>query len=591
MNVLTNRISIRNQIFFSILLFLLLPSLFLFCYMDKPLEREIKDKIGHSAQEALTLAGNNIEYAVENMFASANAIADDPGIVGWLRQPDVISAYDKMQLKYNVLNKITRSNGSAYALVVDRGGQFLASRYTELDMGQRFMSSDWHRSLLRTPEQLLWVFTTDNYTFAERQPIISLAMTIFDYQTHENLGTILYSMPEADMYKYMKGLDGRVYLTDATGTVISGSDKSSFGTKLPSDYASALTDGANRGQVAVGSGADKAIVNYYRISQNGWVIVQAIPYDTVFKEIFANRRRSILAVITIFIVFTLFTFGISNGISRPLELMVRKMTDIENKQFNSPIAVRGPKEIAVLQQAYNQMLGQIKELLTRVREEYVKKEEMRFTALQAQINPHFILNTLNNIKWMAYMRNEREIGQMLSRMAKLMEASIGRGGSTLIRLGEELDYIQLYTELMKLKYNEKLTVHYEVPESLRQAEAIKFMLQPIVENAIQHGIDQHRERGVITIRVRAAEGTLTVEVHDNGAGIGADKLQELQDRLRNSDGGSASGRIGLQNVHERIRLQYGERFGLTVASEPSGGTTVSCLLPLILIKEGTDHDA
>lgn len=310
---------------------------------------------------------------------------------------------------------------------MDYNGNMLTSRYTEPQVYEEVMRSDWLARLNESPNQLLWVFRKTNYTFADKRPTVSLAKMILDPQTHRKLGVLLYSKAEEDLYSYITGLEGEVYLTDASGTIISSANKDKLGSALPSKYAVMNSQETSRGQSTVGEGSDKKIVNTYKISQTGWTIVQIVPYDTVFKEIFDIRKTNFMMSGVIIVLFVVLTVAIANGISRPLIVMVKKMTGMENNQFNSPILISGPKEISVLQRTYNQMLGQVKDLLQRVKDEYKQKEDMRFRALQAQINPHFILNTLNNIKWTAYMRGEREVGQMLSSLAGLMEGSIVRG--------------------------------------------------------------------------------------------------------------------------------------------------------------------
>ncbi|WP_239616914.1 sensor histidine kinase [Cohnella mopanensis] len=580
LGTLSQKISIRNQIIFLILLILILPFLFTFYFLDKPLEKAIKTKIGHSAQEALTLAGRNIEFTTEDMFTAANEITQNPSVIQLLQDPKALTAYEKYELQHNELNKVSRSNHTTYVAVMDYSGNMITSRYTEPQVYNEIMHSDWLTRLNESPNQLLWIFRKTNYTFADKRPTVSLAKMIVEPQTNRKLGVLLYSKAEEDLYSYITGLEGEVFLTDSSGTIISSADKDRLGSVLPPQYSVMDNEDNSRGQTTVGEGSDKKIVNFYKISQTGWSIVQIVPYDTVFKEIFDIRKANFMMSGIIIVLFVLMTVAIANGISKPLIVMVKKMTGMENNQFNSPILINGPKEISVLQRTYNQMLGQVKDLLQRVKDEYKQKEDMRFRALQAQINPHFILNTLNNIKWTAYMRGEREVGQMLSSLAGLMEGSIVRG-STMNTLKDEMDYIHNYIALMKLKYNEKLDIVFDVPEELLHAETIKFMLQPIVENCIEHGIDQLPGKGIIEVKGRLIQSTLIITVRDNGVGVDEERLAEIKNWLNKTTDGAEAKRIGVQNVHERLKLQYGEDFGLAIDGKPGEGTTVTYRLPFL----------
>lgn len=583
LNALSRKISIRNQIFFLILIFLIVPFLFSFYYLDKPLSQAIKSKIGNAAQEALSLAGRNIEFATEDIFTASYEISNNPDIIHLLQDPNAFTPYEKYQIMIYELNKVSRSNYTTYAAVMDYSGNMITSRYTEPRMYNEIMHSDWLFKLQQSPNQMLWVFRTTNYTYADKRPIVSLAKLILEPQTNRKLGVLLYSSAEEDLYSNLTGLEGEVYLIDSDGTIISSADKNKLGFPLPSQYAVMGQTDAPRGQATVGEGKDKKLVNYYKLNQTGWSIVQVVDYDKVFKEIFDIRKANmILATISIAL-FILLTMGISSSISKPLILLVKKMTGIEAKQFNSLIAVNGPKEISVLQMTYNQMLGQLKDLLQRLKEEYKQKEDMRFRALQAQINPHFLLNTLNNIKWTAFLRGDREVGQMLSSLAGLMEGSTVRGGSV-NTLKDEIDYIQNYIALMKLRYNEKLKIEFDVEDAILHTETVKFMLQPIIENCIEHGLEQLPGKGIIRVEGKAVPGMLMLTVSDNGIGMDADRLAKVRGWL-NEASSMEMERIGIQNVHNRIRLQYGESFGLTIDSKQDAGTVVTYRLPLLRGKE------
>ncbi|KIL39130.1 hypothetical protein SD70_22130 [Gordoniibacillus kamchatkensis] len=494
-----HNMSIRNQIICSILIFLIVPFILMFYYIDKPLEKAIEAKIAKSAQQALYLENMNIENIVEDMYKSAAQISVDPALLQMLKNPEQFSEYDQLQLKQSIVTRLSSSNYTALVTVMDLNHHLFSTRYTEQEKYGELTRTAWYKELMEDPNKSIWLFNSSNYTFADQRPVISLAKNVFDPQTHQKIGVLLFSAAEEDFSKYLSGMGGDVYLIDQQGTVISSPDKTKLGTDLSKESFIPKADAALSGDFIVNKGKGKWIVNHYTINQTGWRLIQVTPYDTVFKEIFDIRRTNIVIAGLIFILFIIITFPISYSISRPLKLLGKKMQEAENNHFNSVLSVTGPKEISVLMVKYNNMLGQIKDLLQRLKEQYRLKEEMRFKAMQAVINPHFILNTLNNIKWMAYIRNDRSVGQMLSRMSNLMEASIGRGGS-LVTLQEEIAYIEDYITLMKIKYNEKLSIHYDIPEQLLNAEVIKFMLQPVIENCIYHGIEPLKGQGEIFVR-------------------------------------------------------------------------------------------
>lgn len=582
-----NRISIHNQIFYSILLFLIIPFILSFYFFDKPLERSIETRIGSSVQEALVMAGMNLEYVLEDMYNSSVNVSTLPEVARMLKDPGAFSKYDQLQLKQQTMR--TWYNYTAYIAIMDLHNFLFTSRYTEESMFKHFQSTDWYQQLLKHPNKSIWLFDLINYTFADKKPIISLARTVVDPQTKQRLGVILFSAAEEDFGKYLSELEGAVYLVDTSGIVISSSDKAQLGRKLPDSLLLTPSKSQGRGPTTIKQDGESLLVNFYTLNHSNWKIVQVIPYNQVYNEIFDIRKGKMVMTSVIVAIFMIITLFISYGISRPLTMLGKKMREAERKQFRNYLSMKGPKEISILIASYNHMLEQIKELLQRVKEQYKQKEDMRFRALQAQIKPHFILNTLNNIKWMAYIQKNHEIGQMLSRLAGILEGSLGANGSV-VTLQQEISYLEDYVALMKMKYNEKLTVVYDIPSDLMGVEVIKFMLQPAVENSIYHGVEPLKGKGIVRIRVTSEFDVLQIIVSDNGVGMDDRKLQEVRKRLcGEAEQEFSHESIGIKNVHDRLRLQYGDRYGIVLDSAPHRGTTVKYLLPRKVHPEGVRH--
>ena len=572
--------SIHNRIFFSIILFLVIPFLMTFYFIDKPLEKTIEQKISDSAQQALYLVNYNVDSLLEDMLRSSVQISGNPSLTAMLKDPAQFSEFEKLRIKDDVFNKLLSFYFTDfYVIVIDLEGNGNSSRYVEDKIYKELTSADWYQEMIETPYQLKWMFNSKNYTYADNQPQIVLAKTVTDPQTKKNIGVLLFSVPEKDIRNYLANLDGEVYLLDRDGTVISSPNPAAVGTNISGkSFMSKIWNQPN-GQVIVKENGEKWIANYDTLGRTGWKIVQLIPYDTVFRQIFNIRKVNILIVVLIFTVFVLITLTISYGISRPLKLLNKKMQEIEEKGFYSTLQATGPKEISTLIATYNSMVKEIRDLLHRLKEEFKQKEDLRFKVLQAQINPHFILNTINNIKWMAYIRNNHDVGEMLSSLGSIMEASLGKGES-LISLKEEIAYTDHYIRLMKLKYNEKLSIHYEIPGDLLDCEVIKFMLQPVIENSIIHGIEPSKGKGEIWIKVDRRGDELNILVQDNGIGMEEDKLNEIRRWLSEKAERGKVERLGIKNVHDRIGLQYGPQYGLTLDSKPNQGTLVKFRLPV-----------
>lgn len=571
--------SLHNQFLLVIALVLVFPLLLSSYWIDKPLETVIETKIGNSAQEALNQANGNLELFFQDVLKAAVDLSLNPGIASMLKEPEATTYYDKLRMTDSVLDKLhTPFFTETYVTLLDRHGSWMSTKYVGADLYKTYLESDWYRESLREPYGIRWLVNDREHAlYYDKSRLLTLVKTVTD--ANRNIGTLLLSVKDSDLQKMLAKLEGEVVLLDQTGRVISssvppGMEEISLG---PDSLHTIQT--SSKGQLIMEIGDKKWIAGYATVGLTGWKLVQYIPHETVFSEIYELRRTNRLTVAGIGLVFMLLAVTVTHRVTRPLKLLNKKMSEIEKNDFNSSLHEAGPAEISTLIATYNGMAAQIRELLRRLKKEYRKKEEMRFQALQAQINPHFILNTLNNIKWMAYIREDREVAEMLSSLGSMMEASIGRG-ETLITLKEELDYTGHYVTLMKLRFSEKLTLHTDVLPECREQEMIKLLLQPLVENSIRHGIELLDRPGSITIgaEVWRERGLMIITVADNGCGMSGLELEALRKELADPEGSSAS--IGLRNVQERIRLHYGRDYGLEVDSEAGIGTTVTLKLPL-----------
>ena len=245
--------------------------------------------------------------------------------------------------------------------------------------------------------------------------------------------------------------------------------------------------------------------------------------------------------------------------------------------FDIQVHTKQKDEIGSLIQSYNFMLGEIKRLIHVVTEEKMAQKTAELNALQAQINPHFLYNTLDTINWMLLARGEDDISDLIVRLGELLKYSIS-GANTLVPLQEEVRYIRNYLEIQKCRMEERLEYAISIEEACNVYPCPKLLLQPLVENAIKHGLEPLVRGGKVCIIAVIDQGELKITVIDDGQGMEAEKIQDiLLDK-----------RVGLKNVEKRIKLIYGQSYGLRIHSQKNNGTTVEIHLPLIV--EGVFHE-
>ena len=270
----------------------------------------------------------------------------------------------------------------------------------------------------------------------------------------------------------------------------------------------------------------------------------------------------------------------STKITKPIHILtthIRKISETDDFSYN-PAIVTSSDEIGEIGRAVNHMALHIQELLTEMEKMYEQRKNIEISLLQSQINPHFLYNTLDSIRWMAVIQKSKNIEKTTKALENLLR-NVAKGVGDKITLQEELSLVQDYVHIQKVRYVEVFDIRYEIPEEFLSCKIIKFTLQPIVENAIFHGIEPTGEFGEITLRAQSDGSSLYLTIEDNGAGMTAEELQSLKESLKTSNKDSLSG-IGVANVDARLKLNYGSGYGLLYDSEPGKFTRVTIHIPL-----------
>ena len=316
----------------------------------------------------------------------------------------------------------------------------------------------------------------------------------------------------------------------------------------------------------------------------GWKLIQVIPYDYLFSDV--EKLKIVFLVFSVFyIVFSIIiALGLSIMLVDPITKLVKKMKEAETGNFDVQIVVNKNDEIGLLGKTFNKMIFEIKYLVQMIKEEEKFKKELELESLHAQINPHFLYNTLNSIKWMAKMQGAKNISSTVTALTKLLRVSISIGNEK-ITLEEEVEYVKNYILIQKVRFNEQFEVSYSIEENCKKCSIPKLILQPIVENSIIYGINDN-ERNILKININAysKENLLIVDVVDNGPGIENNVLKTILNTKKDVNKFSA---VGLNNVNERLKLYYGDEYGISIKTEVNEGTNVRITIPY-LISEGRE---
>jgi two-component system sensor histidine kinase YesM len=314
-----------------------------------------------------------------------------------------------------------------------------------------------------------------------------------------------------------------------------------------------------------------------------WIYINATPFNEMFKHITFVKKLVVIIFALILLIGLLLGYRLARSIVRPISKLTKKMKQIEKgdldnleEQSLGVVSQTAQDEVSQLNRTFKMMIRRIRELID---ENYAKQliiRETELKALQAQINPHFLYNTLESINWLAKMNKQAKISEMVEALGYLFRSSIGLK-DPLITLEKEITIVRNYVIIQKTRFDERLDFRMDVPEHLHDALIPKLTLQPLIENAIRYALEPNIEPCIISITVSEDEQGLDIRVSDNGPGMSAEFIKDLQmGRVKTRGEG-----IGLANIAERIQIVFGPEWGTSIESEPGQGTTIHVRIPYL----------
>ncbi|VBB05716.1 signal transduction histidine kinase internal region [Lucifera butyrica] len=410
-----------------------------------------------------------------------------------------------------------------------------------------------------------------------KEQVIPIARAINSLRTQKPLAYMVVYLQESyfsDLLKKTQYVgNGSIFIIDGNKRICSHKDKAMLG-KIAREL-----DGI---ELAPDYSFSKRYINgelqYISCSpplKNGWRLVSVIPANHYQREIINLRNSIVLVAILITILAVFLAVLIARSISRPISKLSMAMAQFGQGNLTVHCPVGSKDEVGQLGASFNNMVENIHHLMQVLYDEQLLKRDAELKSLRMQINPHFLYNTLETINWMARMKGADEVGDMAKSLGDLMRATIS--GKDFISLQEELKGLRSYLNIQKYRYGDKFDAVIHIPEELQGLFIPKLIVQPIVENAICHGIEPALTNCTIKVSARVREAVLVIEVEDDGVGMTAEAYEAIREHC---DSDSHSG-IGINNVKRRITTLFGEEYGLSLQSEPGRGTKITIRLPVL----------
>lgn len=432
-----------------------------------------------------------------------------------------------------------------------------------LNLPQEALSQyDWYRRALETPNRVHIGSASPGVllrTKAGGGVLLTAAMSVREAPRSTGLeAACLYFRTDVPdlIRRYNREIPASVtYLLDEGGRILAGDETGR------ADLA-ALTDGAEAVRVT-------------EIPNTGLRLVTLVDRRALFSDYYRLTGLLLLVAAAVFGLYAVFSVLFLKRIIQPLNMLSAGMRSLRDGQFGGRLEPQGHTELRSLMASFNEMNGRIEALMNENREREQEKFQEEIRALQAEINPHFLLNTVNTIRFMADIAKFDAIRDMAASLMSILDCVL-RNSAGRYTLRDEVRILQSYTNIMEIRHSNCFRVEYDLDPASLGCRVPKLLLQPIVENAIVHGVSDLEQEGVILIKSRLDAADLEITIRDNGAGMTAEQADAcLSGEARRNSAGS----VGIYNVNRRIRLRYGPRYGVAIESLRGSHTEVRLRLP------------
>ena len=526
-----------------------------------------------STKQIMNQATNNLEYYLNSMTEVSDMITENMGVF----------AEGNTEKMKGILNLTleTRDDIETVVIYSSDGHVLMAAPDYKFDLGMSFNEQEWF--LLAAANPYVHYFQPPHVQrfYEDRRPwVVTLTKGIGTDNNQRYYITLVdmnFSAIEEVCSQVELGRRGYIYVVDLNGNIIYHPQQQLIYAGLKEENIQKALEIGSGSYVEKQNGEEISTV-VMDVDYANWKMIGISYVDEIVQNRQSFNTMILFILITGMVFIGLASIFISYKISQPIKRLERQMNRVERGDFNiDPLKAEGEDEVKQLTHSFNVMIERIRQLMSQIIDEQEAKRKNEFKALQAQINPHFLYNTLDSIIWMNENKNHEGVSEMTAALAKLFRISLSKG-KEIITVKDELQHAVSYLIIQKMRYKKKFRYNVDLPEELNDYSTLKLLIQPIIENSIYHGFSQILDEGEININIYSEGDTLVYKISDNGYGISEEKISSImsgETKSKNSSG------VGIKNVNERIKIYYGDSYGVTIESEPDEGTDVYIRIPLI----------
>ena len=580
------KFKIQHRLIGTFLVVSVIPIIFLGYYAHKLYSESISEKLSLSTYQAITLLNKNLLTELQNYQYLSGSISTSSFIQENIADHALMTDVT-LNSKEEAMDSIFRTIFPSHVVTV-----------TVLDASQRpFYELGFETITINSIQQVIQSINKtapyDSFTYvktARSYDTIALGRKIHaEYDSSEHIGYVLVFF-STDLFA--KQILSSINLGDGTkllimgqdGTVFASNDKRiTIGERFEDETLhDSIIKKQNEGEQSYTAliNGSKQQVSFIYNEQIGMYLISLMPYSYIHSEISQITVSTISIVLVIILICIIIIYFMNNSIVKPIKHIIAFTNQISNGDFSNRIKDSSEDEMSVLSRKINSMVEDLQQFMKTQKSDEKRKRELELQMLQSQINPHFLFNTLNTLKWLAVINRVPILNKGISSLSELLRSTILDNNEE-ITIEKEVENLNHYFNIQKIRYVDRFHVTYHIDEHLLSCSIPKFILQPVAENSIIHGISDQGKSLTININIYSVEELLYIEIVDNGKGFDVENIQKVEPKNKLSS-------IGIKNVRERIKLHYGDQYGLFISSVVGVGTTCQIIIP---IREAKEHDS
>ncbi|MGM0883403.1 MAG: sensor histidine kinase [Bacillota bacterium] len=572
----------RTKLFITYLLLISIPLFILGYFTYRNYMASIENNVKEYVPAILKQANTNIDNYMSGLLDVPLVMTRSDDIMAILRknQAEPVSAreQDAFFVQTFMKNNVLQDRKDVIAIFVEAGDRIYSSSRQPYEGRAFSQESNPFRQHMDLKNKVLFLPPDRQSLVFENNPAyISVYKQLYDSDNMKILATVLLIVDLSGIKAICENIplskNGVMFIVNDLNQTVYHNRDENIGETLASEIKLGSTF------FELGIHKDRYITSAEISNFTKWTLAVTYPIKELAKETVSIRNFTFALFSVCFIAAIILSAIFSQTVTRPIRSLQKLMKKVEKGNFEVSYPVVQQDELGQLGNSFNRMVRKIQELVQQVYQVQIRQREAELAALQNQISPHFLYNTLESIQMVIEIGDDEKAFEMINALSSMLRFAARRGD--IVTVGDEVKHVSDYLYIQQMRYGSRCEYAIELDPGIQGYYVPKFILQPLVENSIRHVVEKTNSFTSINIEIRQTAGGIKFTVSDTGPGIPQEALQDMEKKFSDAQLGEHKGGIGLMNVHSRIRLMYGHDYGVTIESSRETGTSVVVFIPLL----------